>query len=221
MKRWDGQRVADLLSSCCVGGDTWARVTRAIPDNCVHGRNLAAHIVSDDPGVLMKFFEDKLGVTIITKFVARQLVPKLYEAAHQAGRCGCRGRCRYLYKWCRCRRRCRGGAGTSTGGAGAGAGEGGAGAGAGEGGAVAVAVAAAAAGPVSAVSDVSAVREQQQLLLRQSTITTARLSKAAAPLDAVHSRVHQTERTDEIFGQRRPAASAARAPVGSRAAAEC
>ncbi len=81
LKQWDHVRIAGLLDTCT--GDTWLRIARIIRDSEVHGRDLVAHVVPDDPTVLMNFFKDELGETI-TKFVAKQFMTKLAEASQVA-----------------------------------------------------------------------------------------------------------------------------------------
>ena len=63
------------------GAQAWSDVQRVITDNDVIGRDLAAHVNLDTPDVLMTFFETELGLPI-NVYIAKQLVPQLYEAYH-------------------------------------------------------------------------------------------------------------------------------------------
>ena len=70
----------DPVSGCAgCGGVTWFNVVSAIRDNDVAGCHLAAAIDLQDPGRITKYFKDELSVTI-TGFVAKQLIPRLYNA---------------------------------------------------------------------------------------------------------------------------------------------
>ena len=80
LKQWDSNTLATLLEKCAgCGGVTWFNVVSAIRDNDVAGCDLAAAIDLQDPGRITKYFKDELSVTI-TGFVAKQLIPRLYNA---------------------------------------------------------------------------------------------------------------------------------------------
>ena len=81
LKQLDSEALVALLDKCAGRGQTWVDVLGAIRNNDVGGSHLAA--VVDDPARVVDFFRDELGVTI-TGFVAKQLVPRLYDAYQHA-----------------------------------------------------------------------------------------------------------------------------------------